>query len=250
MPSVSWYRGEIARVSDRAELDAFVKQHSGLPGPRANLELAQAMAEEASEAVLLEFASAPRAGLDSNDPAVFPLVCGIVGLGRMTAEGSEAHWERLRECANDPCWRIREAVAMALQRVGLARFAALIHHTRSWRQGTPLEQRALAAGLCEPALLELPDQAREALTALDEITRSLLARGDRRSADVRILRQGLGYCWSVAVAALPSEGWDLLAGWALCTDPDVRWIIIENLKKKRLERLDTLRLVTIRASLE
>ncbi len=58
----------------------------------------------------------------------------------------------------------------------------------------------------------------------------------RRDSDVRTLRQGLGYCWSVAVAADPAQG--LPAFWALDdADADVAWIVRENLKKTRLTRL-------------
>jgi hypothetical protein len=63
------------------------------------------------------------------------------------------------------------------------------------------------------------------------------------------LRKGLGYCWSVAVVALPDEGKRHMARWLASSDPDVRWIIRENLKKKRLERLDAAWTAAMRAAL-
>jgi hypothetical protein len=42
----------------------------------------------------------------------------------------------------------------------------------------------------------------------------------------------------VAVAALPEEGKPLMEKWFSSDDSDVLWIMRENLKKKRLERVD------------
>jgi hypothetical protein len=53
----------------------------------------------------------------------------------------------------------------------------------------------------------------------------------------RVLRKALGCCWSVAVAALPEEGLPRFERLERSTDPDVLWIVRENLKKARLARL-------------
>jgi hypothetical protein len=42
----------------------------------------------------------------------------------------------------------------------------------------------------------------------------------------------------VAVAALPQEGKAYMQKWLVNSDNDIRWIMHENLKKKRLERMD------------
>jgi hypothetical protein len=58
----------------------------------------------------------------------------------------------------------------------------------------------------------------------------------RRLPDARTLRQALGYCWSVAIAADPVAG--LPEFRALDThDPDVAWIVRENSRKKRIAGL-------------
>ena len=76
------------------------------------------------------------------------------------------------------------------------------------------------------------------LCILDEITASVPHATDRKSDAFKTLRQGLGYCWSVAVAALPDTGKPLMERWLASSDPDVRWIMRENLKKNRLLRMD------------
>lgn len=162
----------------------------------------------------------------------------MVGLGRLLAEGRADLLPLLRTCAADPRWRVREAVAMALQRLGAADMDALLREMDVWSRGSPLEQRAAAAALCEPALLRRADHARRALDILDAITASLVERPDRRGEAFKALRKGLGYCWSVAVAALPEAGMPLMERWLAHPDPDVRWLMKENLRKQRLSRID------------
>ena len=59
----------------------------------------------------------------------------------------------------------------------------------------------------------------------------------RKSEEMRTLRQALGYTLSVAVAAAPVEGWPWLKSLMESRDPDVAWIVRENLKKNRLKKL-------------
>jgi hypothetical protein len=49
----------------------------------------------------------------------------------------------------------------------------------------------------------------------------------------------MGYCWSVAVAALPDEGKPMMERWLRSSNKDVRWILKENLKKNRLLKMDS-----------
>lgn len=56
---------------------------------------------------------------------------------------------------------------------------------------------------------------------------------------MRTLRQALAYGWSVAVAALPAEGKATFERWLDSSDPDVRWLLRENLRKQRLKQMDS-----------
>ena len=129
---------------------------------------------------------------------------------------------------------------MALQRFGCVNMDQLIAEMRGWSKGTPLEQRAVAAALCEPKLLKEEKHARAVLAILDEITSTIEQTKNRRSSDFLVLRKGLGYCWSVAIVALPNEGKALMEKWLQNSDKDIHWIMQENLKKKRLERMDSI----------
>lgn len=127
---------------------------------------------------------------------------------------------------------------MALQRLGDADMGLLVREMKSWSKGSPLEQRAAAAALCEPRLLKNSKHTHQAIRILDSITASILKIRDRRCEEFQALRKGMGYCWSVAVAALPEEGKRAMGKWFSSDDKDVRWIMRENLKKDRLARMD------------
>lgn len=218
--------------------DAYLLKESGLPGPRGNLELAQVVADEGNPRLFRRYIAYTADEAPVNSPYEFLAFCGIVGLGRLLAEGDQDTLKTLRHFASDPRWRLREGVATALQRLGDVDMQRLIAEMRDWAQGAPLEQRAAAAALCEPRLLNQAKHARAVLRIVDRITAGIGQADNRRSEDFLTLRKGLGYCWSVAVAALPVEGKALMEKWLVESDKDVRWIMKENLKKDRLARMD------------
>lgn len=227
MPAKAQWREDLA-VRDRSSWPEFLDEHSGLPGPRANIDLAMALAEVA-DAELVESL------LDSGDE--YRVFCGTLALGVRAAE--PAVEARLRMLATDERWRVREAVATGLQRLGDADLAALESLVLEWAgDADPLVQRAAAAAICEPRLLRTPPSAAVAIEVCRLATTNLDGRpqSSRREPGVRSLRQGLGYCWSVAITADPGPG--LAAFGALDgRDPDVAWIISQNRRKKRLARL-------------
>jgi hypothetical protein len=235
MKRVDAYRQTLQTIDD---WDSYLLAESRLPGPRANLELARAVAEEGDEALFRRYLALDASRAPTNTPGEFLPVCGVLGMGRLLAQGQREVLSTLRLCASDSRWRVREAVAMALQRFGEVDMESLLHEMEVWSQGNLLEQRAAAAALCEPSLLGRADQVERVLLILDSITASIERVEDRRSDEFRALRKGLGYCWSVAVASCPQVGKARMETWFACPDRDVRWIMRQNLKKKRLERMD------------
>lgn len=235
MSNVDDYRQEL-KIMDT--WDDFLRQESRLPGPRANLELAFAVALEADEERILRYAGLGAGAAPANTPEEFLALCGVVGLGYLAARGGGKHFSILRAKASDARWRIREAVALGLQKYGQTSFENLLEVMGAWSQGTLLERRAVVATMCEPILLTGRDDAVRILDILDTITASLLDETDRRAEAFRILRQALGYGWSVAVAAQPEVGKPRMEKWIGSQDGDIRWIMKKNLEKKRLSRMD------------
>ena len=218
-----------AELRTRSDWDAYLESESHLPGPRANLELLQAAADEGT---LDQF----RRWLASQSE--YLAACGAVGLGRLIADGQRDLLPELRMHANDARWRVREGVAMGLQRFGARDMTSLLAAMRQWQAGTLLERRAVVAALCEPPLLRDEAVARDVLEILDEITGSLTSETERKTDGFKALRQALAYGWSVAVVANPAFGKPLMERWLQSDDRDITWLMRANLKKDRLKRMD------------
>lgn len=220
-----------------AAVREYLTIRSGLPGPRANLELMQAFADVAAPALIHEL---------SRDDDVYLRCCGTVGLGRLYLEGADderaAVRDRLTHLAGDPSWRVREATAMAAQRIGDGDPAAVRAIAGAWASDPdPLVARAGIAALCEPRLLRDPLTATAALAACAAATDTLrsVPTQDRRAEPVRVLRQALGYCWSVAVVGDPAAGLPAFAELRrrAADDTDLTWVVTSNAGKHRLRRL-------------
>jgi hypothetical protein len=235
MTKVDDYREELQRLDP---WEPFLLNESRLPGPRANLELAFAVALEGSEVQILKLAALDPEDAPQNTRDEFLTVCGVIGLGYLAARGEGEHFAIIRNKASDPRWRIREAVALGLQKYGATAPEALLTMMREWSEGSLLERRAVVATLCEPSLLSNKDHARRILDILDAITSSILKEGERNREEFKVLRKGLGYGWSVAVAAHPGIGKPMMENWVQSKDSDIKWIMRQNLKKKRLTRID------------
>lgn len=202
----------------------YLRNNSGLPGPRANLALAQKTADEGS---LKDFDEL----IKTDDE--YLVLCGVIGLGKLLASKHNATLvKRLKRHAADERWRIREGVALALQRVGAQDWDRLYAIATDWASLTdPLVQRAAVAGVCEPPLLKSATRGAQALVVCQTVTAKMPQ--PRNEA----LRKALGYCWSVAIAADPGPGVKAFRELSRSGDPDVQWIVRENAKKSRLAKL-------------
>ncbi|MFN2184896.1 MAG: HEAT repeat domain-containing protein [Anaerolineae bacterium] len=229
------YRRHLRSLSDWT---SYLRAESGLPGPRGNLELAQAVAEEATPRQVESLLSIPMEQAPENSKGVFLVFCGITALGKRLAAGNRSQLQRLRAYASDPRWRVREAVAIALQYFGDADIQGLLREMRRWAAGNWYEQRAAAAALCEPRLLHDAKVAGGLLEILDGITRDIAGKPDSSEA-FKTLRKSMGYCWSVAIAASPQAGKSLFEKWIRSPSRDVRWLLKQNLSKKRLQQVDS-----------
>jgi hypothetical protein len=231
MTKIDDYRQTLQKLNDWIP---FLKKESGLPGPRGNLELAHAVAQEGNKKQFEQLLSFQA---EENTPEVFLVFCGVIGFGRLAA-CEPGLFDRLRPYASDTRWRVREAVATGLQLCGDQNMNVLLKEMKKWSKGNWYEKRAAAAALAEPRLLKQYEHAKQALQILDQITASMESAGDVKEESFKVLRQGMGYCWSVVVAALPEEGKPIFEKWLGNPSKDVRWVMKENLKKNRLVRMD------------
>jgi hypothetical protein len=242
---------ERALNGSRRPLEFYLREQSRLPGKRANLELVNELSNLLG-AVVTEYAKQTRTLLtylvrdgekvEVNTPGEFVVLCGIVASGACAAvlPGWRGEiFELLSHYAGSISWRVREAVSMAFQQLlPAATEETIIYLMMLATEGSNFQQRASIAAVAEPPLLHTPEIINAALS----IQRIVLERvhtipaAERKREDFRTLRQALGYTLSVVTAAAPEKGFALMRQCASWNDPDINWVLRENLKKKRLAK--------------
>ncbi|WP_342565776.1 hypothetical protein NST84_11905 [Paenibacillus sp. FSL R7-0345] len=218
----------------------YLQLRSGLPGPRANLELAARFAQCYASPEVSDTAWA-LITIWAEDSGEYLPFCAVQAcaaqysfadsLRRSTIKGI------LRTAMNDARWRVREAAAIGLQYIGEDDFGLLKELLDSWRpEATMLEKRAFLAGLAHPPLLKSRSQAQYCLDVsaeiMDGILRALPAGYD--PDQFRVLSKGLEYSLSLFAAAEPEAGFALLGRLAASGDERIIRIVKSNLAKARL----------------
>lgn len=243
---------ERALAGNQRPLEFYLREQSRLPGPRANLELADDLQgilvgvverrPEQVRSLLYYLINSDRQKVAGNTPEEFVILCGLIAFGACSAmmpSWREEAYVLLSQHACSTYWRVREGVALAYQHLLYAcPQETLDHFMQLVTDGNYLHQRVAIVAIAEPALLYLPEMLPAALTlqriALERL--HAVALSDRKNEHFRILRRTLGYTLSVITAAAPEQGFALMRESASWNDPDVREVLRENLKKKRLAK--------------
>ena len=217
-------------LDDPEKLMDFLIDHSSLPGPRSNLELAFAFAAiYVNDRVVKSWASSTGDRYGDNDPASFPAFCAAICLGKIyTVTREKEIIDILKDLANDKRWRMREAVAFAFQLIGENDFNELKKIITGWiDHSTNLGKRAILVSLAHPPFLNT-----ETATFCIEITDVILKAPDTRE-HFDVLRKGLEFTISVFVAADPVTGFAFFEKW-IGKDRMIDKILLKNLQKNRL----------------
>lgn len=240
-----------AFTGNQRPLEFYLREQSRLPGARANLELVNSLSNLLTAVVpeqpdqvwmLLNYLVRDEQTVVINTPDEFVVLCGVVAFGACATvrpEWRREVFELLGRFARGSSWRVREGVAMAFQRLLPVEPQETIEYLMELAtKGNCLQQRASVASIAEPPLLQTPAIIDAALAIQHLVLERLhaLPAADRKREDVRALRQALGYTLSVVAAATPEKGFALMRECAEWGDPDINWILRENLKKKRLAK--------------
>jgi len=238
---------DLFKTGSEENLAEYLVSNSNLPGPRGNLELAEAFADvvaahaerepEKLWRLCMKLTQFSPTEAPVNNPKEFLVFCGTRGIGALGA--SPAFFPkailRLKELASDARWRTREGVAMAIQTMIEKQPRKTLQEIAKWiESGDWLAMRAVAAGVAEPPLLKDKQTAKSALELHKQIFAKMAAARERKSSEFKALRQGLGYSLSVIICAVPQEGFEYMHQLAETQDADIQWIVKENLKKNRL----------------
>ena len=239
---------DFLKTGGEKELTQYLISKSNLPGPRGNLELAQAFAD----LIEINFSKNPERIWDLciraieissdeapvNDPKEFLTFCGAYAIGAIGSVSSSLFVKALfllKELARDSRWRTREAVAMGLQKMIERKPEETLKALEVWiDNGDWLVMRAVVAGVAEPRLLRNEQTVRKALKFHKKIFSKILAAKERKSHEFKVMRKGLGYTFSVVICGLPKEGFRLMRKVASSQDADILWIVKQNLGKNRL----------------
>jgi hypothetical protein len=247
----------VPRTNDIETLERYMIERSALPGPRMNTALVSAFADvigqlvtqpdmppvERIEALLDGWAALSLATAPANDPLEILPSAAAMTYGQVAVMRPD-WWDdevaKLHTAASHRCWRVREMVAAALQRMLATNWERIYQVIVDWlSDDDPLVIRACAAAVAEPPLLKDKTRGDNALfiqaQAINWLTK--LPPERRREEAVVVLRKALGYTLGVAIAATPEVGCALLDQLLASADKDVQWIVRENLKKKRLSNL-------------
>tara|TARA_R110002051_G_scaffold108465_1_gene181176 strand:+ start:200 stop:946 length:747 start_codon:yes stop_codon:yes gene_type:complete len=216
----------------------YLKENSGLSGKRANLELLKVVTDLGGEEFFMCCIKYNENIAPTNTQGEFVAMCGVAGLGKLVNAGKLDNFQLLKEFASDSRWRVREGVAFGLQIIGEKDFGILILGIKEWIKGNDYEKRAVVAGLCEPKLLKDRNNSKIVLEIVNEIIESVKLISDRKSESFRSLRKCLGYGLSVAIVRNPEIGKNIFEKLGDIADKDIAWILNENLKKNRLEKMD------------
>ena len=233
-------------------LEEYLRACSNLPGPRGNLELANAFADclKAKQNIddnlwktLNKWTGITAEDTPADSPKEYIPFCAVQALGAIytfaDSEKKERIIELIKSAANDTRWRVREAAAIGLQWIAESDFNQIELIINRWIDDSSLlERRAIIADLSHPPVLHEKRNVLFCLTITDRILEDLLnlPSETRKTEEFRVLKKGLEYAISVFVANLPDKGFEFLEKWAQSNDSDIRKIIKSNLGKSRLTK--------------
>ena len=238
-------------LSDES-LKSYLLQNSNLPGKRGNIELAFSFGDFIEEIYASEKSRCFQYCLDliseydenkneyGNEE--FLPFCAIIALGRIAKNNTNKQDEilvLLKGNAKDERWRIREAVAMALQDLLDVYPSKIIDELKKWiSEKNYLIHRAIVAGLAEPRFMKNEDIAKVSFEIHKHIIRIVEDEKDVKDKDFNVLVKGLCYTLSVIITGIQDDGFDYLEELANKKNPVVKKIVRENLKKNRLKLLN------------
>ncbi len=233
---------------------------SRLPGPRANDALAEAFAQacrargQASDRVIGRMCALSADEAPGATALEFLPVCGVLALGARSAADPSVRAHGLVQfhaLADDPRFRVRDAVVDALSHVGGAAGDALVEGVVSWMDGYFHAGAVVRALSREPWISSLHD-AGPVVARLDEAF--TLVRDAPRAAARYPGHKSLVEALATAPVALALRFgvpvFDLLQRWSTARDPVLRDLLGAAVRDKKLANRFGSELHQLRAALE
>lgn len=239
-----------------ADLYRQLELQSGLPGPRVNMNLAMAFAHDCArlgakvDDLVYRMALLPPNEARGASGKEFLSVCGVLAIGArgMVAKGAPGEMRQVRdralalfeEKADDPRFRVRDAVPVALAMLGATMKGELVERVRPWMDRYH-HAGAVILALAEPVWLETfaVDDHEGPIDLVDAAF--VLAHEAPRSAERypghKALVEALGVAPKALLKRFGVPMFDQLGIWAKGVKvPELRAMILANVDDTQLKK--------------
>lgn len=216
-------------------LQDLLLRGSRLPGTHMNAELAEAFAQacrgagEAGDRVALGFLKIPPDHAPGATALEFLPVCGLGALSARAAADARLRGRVLPELhglADDPRFRVRDAVVAGLARIGASAGDALVAEVEGWMDGY-FHAAAVVTALGREEWLSALRDAEPVLARLDQALALVMdaPRAAARYPGHKALVEALGTAPPALANRFGVPLFDLLVRWAETTHPVQRAIV-------------------------
>lgn len=240
---------EAAIGGKQAELFRHLELGSGLPGPRMNLQLALDFAANCArlgaktDRLTLAMAEAPADEARGASPKEFLSVCGVLSIAARAAGDRTVRSRAItlfEERADDPRFRVREAIPLALSMLGAKMGEDLLPEVASWSDRY-FHAAAVILALRDPAWLEtFPVQSFEGPIDFVEASFRLVTNAPRSAArypGYKALVEALGVVPNALCKRFGLPMFERLAALAeKLSQPELREAILKNLDDTQLKK--------------
>lgn len=224
-------------------LFAELVKHSRLPGTRPNLELAEAFAASCasrgarSDALVTAMVRMDADRAPGATELEFLPLCGVYAAGFRAASDPRATkmLTLLHDAAEDLRFRVRDAVVVALAKVGAVRGDELVAQVSDWMDGF-FHASAVLRALGSAAWLTRIDDATGPCELLDAAFRTLdgAARSASRYPGFKALVEAFRAAPAPLALRFGAPVLGVLETFASCKDPDLRALVRESIKDPKL----------------
>lgn len=234
--------------------------NSGLPGTRVNTTLAQAFATECvavgkpADKMILAMCLLDAEAAPGDNSLEFLPVCGAIALGARAAADPSLRPKALsflHELSEDFRFRVREAVPLALAKLGTQMGDALVHELVKWTDGFFQGAAALDA-MADPSFLATIHDDEAAVARLHEAY--MLAKGASRSASrypgFKALVDTLSRVPATFATRFGMPVFDELVLWTDTQVKELRGAVETFIKSKKLEGRWSPEVKRVRAALD
>jgi hypothetical protein len=218
-------------------------KHSRLPGTRANLELAEAFAASCasigkkSDALITTMVRMDADAAPGATELEFLPLCGVYAAGFRAAHDPHADemFALLHDAAEDLRFRVRDAVVVALSKVGAIRGDALVAEVEPWMDGF-FHAAAVLRALVSQSWLTKVDDGEAASALLGTAFRTLdgAARSASRYPGFKALVEAFRAAPELLALRFGAPVFAVLESFASCKDPHLRDLVVESIAPAKL----------------